>query len=96
MAVMLAGCNPSIVKTVEKILKPDCCCFKPSPCLGLYQRFHFRDSGPSLTALPILAEEKLVGQDEKDEGVIGAVKSLFDPNEKTKSGKVSRFIGERP
>lgn len=28
------------------------------------------------------------GQDEKEEGVIGAIKSLFDPDEKTKSGKV--------
>ncbi|XP_071737026.1 photosystem II D1 precursor processing protein PSB27-H2, chloroplastic-like [Rutidosis leptorrhynchoides] len=27
-------------------------------------------------------------QDEKDESLVGAMKSLFDPNEKTKSGKV--------
>ncbi|KAL5782605.1 hypothetical protein ACOSP7_007634 [Xanthoceras sorbifolium] len=41
-----------------------------------------------LTPLPVQAEDKSNGQDEKDEGVIGAIKSLFDPNEKTKSGKV--------
>lgn len=27
-------------------------------------------------------------EDEGDNGVVGAIKSLFDPNEKTKSGKV--------
>lgn len=27
-------------------------------------------------------------EDKDDEGVIGAIKSIFDPNEKTKSGKV--------
>lgn len=36
-----------------------------------------------LTPLPLKAEEK-----EKDEGIVGAIKSLFDPNEKTKSGKL--------
>ncbi|KAJ7980045.1 Photosystem II D1 processing protein PSB27-H2, chloroplastic [Quillaja saponaria] len=35
----------------------------------------------------ILAEEKSTDQEEED-GVIGTIKSLFDPNEKTKSGKV--------
>jgi hypothetical protein len=34
------------------------------------------------------AEEKSDDKEENDDGVIGAVKSLFDPNEKTKSGKV--------
>lgn len=35
------------------------------------------------------AEGKSSGQDEEENaGVIGAIKSLFDPNEKTKSGKV--------
>ncbi|PNX91735.1 photosystem II Pbs27 protein [Trifolium pratense] len=34
------------------------------------------------------AEEKSDDKEENDNGVIGAVKSLFDPNEKTKSGKV--------
>lgn len=40
--------------------------------------------------LPLFAwaGEKAKGEDDKDEGVIEAVKSLFDPNEKTKSGKV--------
>ncbi|GFS36704.1 photosystem II 11 kDa protein-like protein [Actinidia rufa] len=35
-----------------------------------------------------LAGDETKGEDDKDEGVIGAVKTLFDPNEKTKSGKV--------
>ncbi|PSR92729.1 Photosystem II D1 precursor processing protein like [Actinidia chinensis var. chinensis] len=35
-----------------------------------------------------LARDETKGEDDKDEGVIGAVKTLFDPNEKTKSGKV--------
>ncbi|XP_038722527.1 photosystem II D1 precursor processing protein PSB27-H2, chloroplastic isoform X1 [Tripterygium wilfordii] len=99
MAVMLAGCNGSLVKTVGKILKPDLTDTLPVPhvLLAASSRRHvlvctsasiFTILAPGLTALPVLAEEKLVGQDEKDEGVIGAVKSLFDPNEKTKSGKV--------
>ncbi|KAJ0035890.1 hypothetical protein Pint_24821 [Pistacia integerrima] len=41
-----------------------------------------------LTPLPAEAGDKSDGKDEKDEGVVGAIKSLFDPNEKTKSGKV--------
>ncbi|KAJ1423807.1 Photosystem II Pbs27 [Sesbania bispinosa] len=36
----------------------------------------------------VLAEEKSADKEEDDKGVIGAIKSLFDPNEKTKSGKV--------
>lgn len=37
----------------------------------------------------VLAEDKSNRQEEEeDAGVIGAIKSLFDPNEKTKSGKV--------
>ncbi|XP_057476911.1 photosystem II D1 precursor processing protein PSB27-H2, chloroplastic [Actinidia eriantha] len=35
-----------------------------------------------------LAGDETKSEDDKDEGVIGAVKTLFDPNEKTKSGKV--------
>ncbi|PKI33820.1 hypothetical protein CRG98_045789 [Punica granatum] len=38
--------------------------------------------------LKVLAAEKSTQEEEEDKGVIGAVKSLFDPNEKTKSGKV--------
>lgn len=40
--------------------------------------------------LPVRAEDKSnSNQDEKDEeGLVGSIKSLFDPNEKTKSGKV--------
>ncbi|TXG72056.1 hypothetical protein EZV62_000635 [Acer yangbiense] len=41
-----------------------------------------------LTPLPVQAEDKSNGLDETDEGVVGAIKSLFDPNEETKSGKV--------
>uniref|UniRef100_A0A5B7BAR4 Uncharacterized protein n=1 Tax=Davidia involucrata TaxID=16924 RepID=A0A5B7BAR4_DAVIN len=41
-----------------------------------------------LTPLPAWAGEESNGQEDKDEGIIGAVKSLFDPDETTKSGKV--------
>ncbi|GKV42737.1 hypothetical protein SLEP1_g50113 [Rubroshorea leprosula] len=41
-----------------------------------------------LTPLPVLAEYKSNEEKEEDEGVVGAIKSLFDPNEKTRSGKV--------
>ncbi|CAL9049506.1 unnamed protein product [Musa banksii] len=44
-----------------------------------------------LAALPIKAEEEknLVDQkDEGDGGVFGTIKSIFDPNEKTKAGKL--------
>ncbi|KAH1240298.1 Photosystem II D1 precursor processing protein PSB27-H2, chloroplastic [Glycine max] len=51
--------------------------------------------GPSLVTLTcglspsmVWAEEKSGEKEEEDKGVIGAIKSLFDPNEKTKSGKV--------
>lgn len=39
---------------------------------------------------PVKAEEsnQKSQEDEGDNGVVGAIKSLFDPNEKTKSGKV--------
>lgn len=44
----------------------------------------------SLIPLPVKAEEKLPKDppDEGDNGVLEGIKSLFDPNEKTKSGKV--------
>lgn len=40
--------------------------------------------------LKVLAAEKgtIEEEEEEDKGVIGSIKSLFDPNEKTKSGKV--------
>ncbi|KAK3440661.1 hypothetical protein EUGRSUZ_L01273 [Eucalyptus grandis] len=38
--------------------------------------------------LPVLAEENSASEEDEDKGVIGAIQSLFDPNEKTKSGKV--------
>ncbi|KAM7278590.1 hypothetical protein ACFE04_005724 [Oxalis oulophora] len=39
-------------------------------------------------ALPVWAEDKPNDQAENNDGVVGAIKTLFDPNEKTKSGKV--------
>ena len=36
----------------------------------------------------VWAEEKSSDKEDDDKGVIGAIKSLFDPNEKTKKGKV--------
>ncbi|CAI9118469.1 OLC1v1020045C1 [Oldenlandia corymbosa var. corymbosa] len=41
-----------------------------------------------LSPLVAFAGEESKAEEEKDEGLIGALKSLFDPNEKTKSGKV--------
>ncbi|XP_019051450.1 PREDICTED: photosystem II D1 precursor processing protein PSB27-H2, chloroplastic isoform X2 [Nelumbo nucifera] len=43
-----------------------------------------------LTPMLVRAEEQgpKNQEEEGDEGIIGAIKSLFDPNEKTKSGKV--------
>lgn len=38
--------------------------------------------------LPAWAGDHSNAQEEKDESLVGALKSLFDPNEKTKSGKV--------
>lgn len=40
----------------------------------------------SFTVLPAWAEDQEI--QDKDESVVEAIKSLFDPNEKTKSGKV--------
>lgn len=41
-----------------------------------------------LTPPVVWAEDKSNGQKEEDTGVIGAITSLFDPNEKTKSGRL--------
>lgn len=42
-----------------------------------------------LSPLIVWAEEKSADKEEDDDkGIIGGIKSLFDPNEKTKSGKV--------
>ncbi|GMH28485.1 hypothetical protein Nepgr_030328 [Nepenthes gracilis] len=41
-----------------------------------------------IVAPPVWAEDKLDDQQEEDKGILGAMKSLFDPNEKTKTGKV--------
>lgn len=40
----------------------------------------------TFTPLPVWAESN--DQKEDDQGVVGAIRSLFDPNEETKSGKV--------
>ncbi|KAL9255369.1 Photosystem II D1 precursor processing protein PSB27-H2, chloroplastic-like protein [Drosera capensis] len=37
---------------------------------------------------PAWAEDKTAKKDDKDEGIFGTIKSLFDPNEKTKLGRV--------
>ncbi|KAL4180427.1 hypothetical protein AMTRI_Chr13g125230 [Amborella trichopoda] len=44
----------------------------------------------SLTALGLRAEEEEAerGSEDEDKGFLGEIQSLFDPNEKTKSGKV--------
>lgn len=42
-----------------------------------------------LTPLQARAKDESTDQEEeRDDGVVGAIKSLFDPNEKTKSGKL--------
>ncbi|KAL2463917.1 Photosystem II D1 precursor proCES [Forsythia ovata] len=41
-----------------------------------------------LVELPAWAGEESNASDDKNDGVLGTMKSLFDPNEKTKSGKV--------
>ncbi|CAJ1977211.1 unnamed protein product [Sphenostylis stenocarpa] len=55
--------------------------------------------GPSLVTLTcglspslVWAEEKSGDKEEEDKGIIGAIKSFFDPNEKTKSGKSAREV----
>lgn len=41
-----------------------------------------------LSPLLVWAEENGTAQEEEDKGIFDTIKSLFDPNEKTKSGKV--------
>lgn len=41
-----------------------------------------------LSPLLVWAEEKGTAKEEDDKGPVDAITSLFDPNEKTKSGKV--------
>ncbi|KAF7144687.1 hypothetical protein RHSIM_Rhsim04G0202400 [Rhododendron simsii] len=62
----------------------------PATCFSIYQCLissQFNLQLPPVTFIA-WAGEKAKGQDDKDEGVIEAVKSLFDPHEKTESGKV--------
>lgn len=82
----------------SKSFQSRCHAVVPSQEAALSRRHVIRRSSASivailtfdcrLTPLPAQAEDKSDGKDEKDEGVVGAIKSLFDPNEKTKSGKV--------
>ncbi|XP_028756607.1 photosystem II D1 precursor processing protein PSB27-H2, chloroplastic isoform X2 [Neltuma alba] len=66
----------------------------PSPKASSSRRHALVSTGTSLVTVTLLspflawAEEKETAQKEEDKGFIDAVKSLFDPNEKTKSGKV--------
>ncbi|RZC00913.1 Photosystem II D1 precursor processing protein PSB27-H2, chloroplastic isoform B [Glycine soja] len=90
MAIILAAnmCSITNSKTVEVIKRFD--------IEASSSRRHLLISvGPSLVTLTcglspsmVWAEEKSGDKEEEDKGVIGAIKSLFDPNEKTKSGKV--------
>lgn len=97
-------CLPVIFRTREnntfkpaKLYKVQYRCELPSQ-EALSSRRHFvTGAGASIaTALtisnvlapsPVWADDKSNGEEEND-GVIGALKTLFDPNEKTKSGKV--------
>ncbi|CAK9150859.1 unnamed protein product [Ilex paraguariensis] len=40
------------------------------------------------TPLPACAGDESTSQEDQDQGLIGSIKTLFDPTEKTKSGKV--------
>lgn len=64
----------------------------PSPETSSHRRLVLVCTGVSLVSMLILkpswAGEESNGPEDKEEGVIGAIKSIFDPDEKTKSGKV--------
>lgn len=64
----------------------------PSQETSSHRRLVLVCSGVSLVAIltfkPAWAGEESNGPEDKDESVIGAIKSIFDPDEKTKSGKV--------
>ncbi|CAL5209686.1 unnamed protein product [Lathyrus oleraceus] len=90
MAVTFAAsmCSITNSKTPQEIKRFD---------IEGFSRRHLSTSvGTSLVAitcygllpLTVWAEEKSDDKEESENGVIGAIKSLFDPNEKTKSGKV--------
>lgn len=37
---------------------------------------------------PVWADDESIGQEDDAKGIVGAIQSLFDPNERTKSGKL--------
>ncbi|POO02172.1 Photosystem II Pbs [Trema orientale] len=96
-------CSLGISKTTERTLKPvdeyrSCHVIIPFQEVSPGRRRALFCGAASILAVvtfncglvPSLAwaEDKSSGQEEdEDAGVIGAIKSLFDPNEKTKSGK---------
>ncbi|XVE65998.1 hypothetical protein DITRI_Ditri08aG0046200 [Diplodiscus trichospermus] len=94
-------CVPTVSNTTETVLRAEnecklqfrCHIVKPS--LSSRRQIIARTSASLLAVLtfncgliplPVWAESN--EQKEEDQGVVGAIKSLFDPNEKTKSGKV--------
>ncbi|XP_030974981.1 photosystem II D1 precursor processing protein PSB27-H2, chloroplastic isoform X2 [Quercus lobata] len=104
MEVFLAPktCPSVLSKRIKNILKPDnesrCHVVLSSQETASSRRHIIVCTGVSLvttltfnyglTPPVVWAEEKSNGQEEEDTGVIGAITSLFDPNEKTKSGKL--------
>ncbi|XP_022722602.1 photosystem II D1 precursor processing protein PSB27-H2, chloroplastic [Durio zibethinus] len=103
MALNLAAkiCAPTVSNAMETVLRPEneckrefrCDVVKPS-LSGRRQTIACTSASllviltfnSGITPLQVRAEPG--DQKEEDEGVVGAIKSLFDPNEKTKSGKV--------
>ncbi|XWS53976.1 hypothetical protein CRYUN_Cryun10bG0047700 [Craigia yunnanensis] len=103
MALNLAAklCVPTVSNTMETVLRHEneyklqfgCHVVKPSLSSRRQIIVHTSASlfavltfNCSITPLPVWAES--IDQKEEDQGVVGAIKSLFDPNETTKSGKV--------
>lgn len=97
-------CFPNISKTLQKLddqykLLPRCQSISKCEQVISSRRNVMISATPSLVIilainssslmpLPVWAEEKSNSKEKEDEGVLGTVKSLFDPNEKTKSGKL--------
>lgn len=75
-------------------LQQRCQVIPPSQDTKFNRRNILLPTGASLIAffgflpLPIWAKDGFNSKDEDGEGVVGVIKSLFDSNEKTKSGKV--------
>lgn len=97
-------CFPNISKTLQKLddqykLLPRCQSISQCEQVISSRRNVMISATPSLVIilainssslmpLPVWAEEKSNSKEKEDEGVLGTVKSLFDPNEKTKYGKL--------